>query len=338
MGILVFDKPFKTYEEQIEILENKYGLLIKDKELALTTLQSLTYYDLINGYQECFMTNKKFEAEISLEFLHMFAQIDKHIQSTIFKYSAIVENSYKSKLAYIIAKSFGVWEDEYLQPKNYYKSNNKITFNNIYRACTSIYDGSKPVPQPTKHYLKNHNHIPPWILFKNLSFSNTINFFQILEPNEKQALADLVLPNKKLKYYEKVEFIIAALNIIRDYRNKIAHNLKFITHKNNFHKLKAGTIFKIFPPGLLTWNDIKKHNRGLNDIYANILCILALLNDKQLQSTMILELCISFHQINTLNTKSMQLVKSKYYDITNLPKDIEKRFHALPAQAFDYNK
>ena len=78
MGILIFDKPFKSFEEQIDILENKYNLYIEDKDMALSALKSLTYYDLINGYKECFITNDKFEPGISLGFLHIFAQIDRH--------------------------------------------------------------------------------------------------------------------------------------------------------------------------------------------------------------------------------------------------------------------
>ena len=329
MGILLFDKPFKTYEEQLDILEQKYGLIIGDRKQALTALQSLTYYDLVNGYKECFMKNEKFESGISLEFLHLFCQIDKHIQSIIFKYTTIVENSYKSKLAYVISDNFGVWECDYLDSQNYFKSNNKISFYKIQNACLKIFDGSKPIPQPTKHYLEKHNHIPPWILFKNLSFSNAINLFQLLKPNEKQALANLIIPDKNLSYSQKVEFIIAALNLIRTFRNKIAHNLKFITYKNDFHKLDPKTILKLSPSGLLHWKDIKKHNRGLNDIYSDILCILVLLNDKQLIGPFLFELLLAFHKINTINTPNMNLIKQKYYVITNIPPDIEKRISSL---------
>lgn len=329
MGILIFDKPFKTYDEQLDILEQKYGLVIGDRKQAITALQSLTYYDLVNGYKECLMQNEKFEKGISLEFLHLFCQIDKHIQSIIFKYTTIVENSYKSKLAYVIANNFGVCEYDYLDAKNYFKSNNKISFYKIQNACFKIFDGSKPIPQPTRHYFEKHNHIPPWILFKNLSFSNAINLFQLLKPHEKQELADLLIPDKNLDYYKKVEFIISSLNIIRTFRNKIAHNLKFITYRNDFHKLEPKTILKLLPPGLLHWKDIKKQHRGLNDIYADILCIFILLNDKQLQAPFLLELLIVFNKINNINTPNMNLIRQKYYSITNIPLDAETRIRSL---------
>lgn len=338
LGILLYDKPFKTYEEQLNLLEDKYNLFIEDREMALTALQSFTYYDLVNGYKECFLKDDKFEAGISMDFLHMFTQIDKHIQSTIFKYTTIVENSYKSKLAYVIAKNFGVHELDYLDESNYFKTNNKISFRSIKKACTSIYDSSKPIPLPTKHYVKKHNHIPPWILFKNLSFSNAINLFQLLKPKEKQELADLILPNKSLSYQQKVDFIIASLNIVRSFRNKIAHNLKFITYKSTFHKLEPKTALKLLPQGLLHWKDIKKRNIGLNDIYADILCLLILTNDKYITTSMLFELIVSFHKMNSGLSSQMQLIKDKYFQITNLPTDIEQRLSTLyEKQAYELN-
>ena len=40
-------KPFKTYEEQIELLKSR-GLTIKDECFARHVLQYMSYYDLIN--------------------------------------------------------------------------------------------------------------------------------------------------------------------------------------------------------------------------------------------------------------------------------------------------
>ena len=54
MGDIVYDKPFKTYKEQIEILKNKYKLNIKNENFALELLSTISYYDLINGSKESF--------------------------------------------------------------------------------------------------------------------------------------------------------------------------------------------------------------------------------------------------------------------------------------------
>ena len=55
MGEIVYDKPFKTYKEQIEILKNKYKLNIKNENFALELLSTISYYNLINGPKESFL-------------------------------------------------------------------------------------------------------------------------------------------------------------------------------------------------------------------------------------------------------------------------------------------
>lgn len=184
------DKPFRTYDEQIDILVNRYGLSIKSKPFARIALQTFTYYDLINGYKECFMTKEqsKYIAGTTLEFIYFFCLLDKNIQSTIFQFSAIVENSFKSKLAYALSEHFGVFHEDYLNPENYYHSNQSILFTDFATACAKIYGNEKFMPQPTKHYLENHNHLPAWILFKNISFSQTINLYQLLKRQKKKLL------------------------------------------------------------------------------------------------------------------------------------------------------
>lgn len=46
-----FDKPFKTYDEMLRILEDR-NIIIKNKELARCALENFSYYGLINGYKD----------------------------------------------------------------------------------------------------------------------------------------------------------------------------------------------------------------------------------------------------------------------------------------------
>jgi abortive infection bacteriophage resistance protein len=285
------DKPFKTYDEQVDLLINRYGLKIKNRPFAIAALQSLTYYDLINGYKECFMhkitdTNGnisyKYSGDIPLEFIYYFSLVDKDIQALLFKYSTIIENSFKSKMAYVISKNFGVFEDTYLSPDNYFKSHHNILLSDVLESCHNAYDESKgyKLQQPTNYYKHRHNHIPAWILFKNVSFSKIINLYQLLHRTEKVEVSKLILPSNAISYSTKAEFIIGALNLIRAFRNKIAHNLKFVTYKSR-SRVKPDALLGILPKCLLTKKDTKKH--ALNDIYAYILCIYSLLGDDYLK-------------------------------------------------------
>lgn len=320
------DKPFKTYQEQIEILKNKYGLIINDNTFAEYALRNFTYYDLVNGYKDCFMTNEKYNPGVSIEELYMFFIIDRTIQSMLFKYSAIVENAFKSKLAYVISDNFGVTEANYLDANNFNKSHNGILFSNIVTSCNSITNSSNEIPQPTRHYLEKHNHVPAWILFKNLSFSNAINFFQLLKPKQKKETANLLYPNTNISNADKISFVIDALTTIRKFRNKIAHNLKFVTFKNYRNPLSPKILVKVVPSELLSWRDINKDKRGVFDIYSFILCLFVLLEDPHIKSFFIVELNNYFKGLQTSpHMLTVQCCK-KYYNITNLPPNLTDRF------------
>ena len=328
------DKPFKTYEQQLDWLKNHYHLNIGDEDKAVAALKSFTYYDLINGYKECFMQEvvqpdgtKQFQysPDITLDFLYNFCYIDKTIQSTLFKFSTIVETSFKTKMAYVISERFGVFEDEYLDDSHYFKSNNGIRYADIKQTFIEAYSDSRFLKQPTKHYVKNHNHVPAWILFKNVSFSKVINLFQLLNKTEKEPVVNLLFPTKVLTYDEKVVLAINTLNIVRCFRNKIAHNLKFVTYRCP-NRLSPGIITKMLPSTLITAKEMKIKKVGINDIYSHILSIILLLGDPRLIKLFVQSLSIRFEAVNEVWDHNNGLpIFQKYIQITKLPKDITQR-------------
>ena len=175
-----YDKPFLDYDERIEKLKVDYNLNITNKRiLEKEFLKTVSYYDLINGYKDCFMIDGKFQNENILT-LFSFSYLDKRFQNILFMYSIYVENIFKTKISNLIAKNKGVEYGQYLDINKYTVSNpkrkNKLlkTLSDIIaiHSGTSDYDDN-----PTKHYRKNHNHIPPWILFKNVKFTTVIDLF-----------------------------------------------------------------------------------------------------------------------------------------------------------------
>lgn len=75
-----YDKPFLTYDEQIDCLIEKHGLDVSDRDFARRVLRSVSYYDLINGYKDAFMVNEKYGEHMSIEFLYSFYIFDKRFQ------------------------------------------------------------------------------------------------------------------------------------------------------------------------------------------------------------------------------------------------------------------
>ncbi len=71
------DKPFKTYEQQIELLKEK-GLSIPNETYAVKVLKDLSYFALINGYKKAFKhdglyKNASFEDIVALFMTKIFA-------------------------------------------------------------------------------------------------------------------------------------------------------------------------------------------------------------------------------------------------------------------------
>ena len=54
MDTSVYDKPFKSYEELIEIMKARH-IIIADKEFAIQALQDFSYYGIVNGYKNTFL-------------------------------------------------------------------------------------------------------------------------------------------------------------------------------------------------------------------------------------------------------------------------------------------
>lgn len=276
MGIPIFyDKQFLTFDKQIEHLKTKHQLIISDEKLAKQILATISYYDLINGYKECMMDGEKFKKGITIEFLYLFYLFDKNFQNIIFKYSLLVENSFKTKLAYFFADKFSEHQSDYLNAKYFRPSVNKhIVFNKVIREIYSKIryfnndTGEYIYTQlPTKHYAECHNHIPPWILMKNISFGNAINLYRLLRKEYKNEFTNFML-NYDLDIKDKINFFTSSLNLIREFRNVVAHNLKFVTFKQKRYQLPLKTTCEILNNKALT-DGIE----SFNNLYACIISI-----------------------------------------------------------------
>lgn len=79
---------------------------------------------------------------------------------------------------------------------------------------------------------------------------------------------DFFITNK-ISDDEKIEMFKNMLNIVRKFRNKIAHNYKIIGVHLDKTMLHLRNIRTILPYKLISLGDIK-NKRGENDLYSNI--------------------------------------------------------------------
>ena len=320
-----YDKPFRSLDEQIALLKEK-GLIIVNEDFAKSALSSISYYDLINRYQQYFMISKKFRFGVTIESLYSFYLFDKDIQFVIMKYSALVENIFKNKLSYIIAQHLGVSITDYLSPHYFVakREKSKLTFS-VVRKNIECYLTSTHVSNPTLHYMSNHNHIPPWILFKNISFSNSINIYKLLRSDLKKYVTDSLLPGNQ-KYSEKVEFLEKSLEMVRTFRNYAAHNLNFTSLYIKGRERPSPVLIKKELGGNLVKRVNKKipaeERKSLSGVYGVILVLLILLGTDHFRSRLITDLLLT---INGGDEENNQHLFKMYISITGIPIDFKRR-------------
>lgn len=343
MGIL-YDKPFKTIDEQIELLKSR-NLIVYNDDFARKALSTVSYYDLINGYQETMMDNGKFKPNISFEYLFAFHLFDKDFQNVIFKNSILIENIFKTKIAYVLAQNLGVDINKYLDDKEYIPFFKTLIFFKLKKEFFKIYmwedrknniwlpKRPDDIQQPTRHYVEHHNHIPPWIIMRNLSFSNSINLYRLIKAKHKDMISDLLLPIATMTPCQKSNFLVAAISLIREFRNQIAHNLKFVTHVSSINRLPTSET------NAITQNkSITSGGRNLNDIYACIIAMTILLETNELRARFLTDLMTVIFPPGLNPSSDEAVLRNQLFDdystISKLPKtfvnDLMKLITTLP--------
>lgn len=324
------DKPFLTFEQQIEKLTKEYNLSILDYNFALENLASISYYDLINGYKDIYQKDGKYLQGTTLEQLYITHILNKDIQGIIIKYATYVENSFKTILAYVIAQNISQFQLEYLNPSNYRRPKSKEErehvkklFTDIKNVCSSTQD------TPTYHYRMTKDNIPPWILFKNISFSSITDIFKYLSRKDKECLFtyNRLLSSFEIEYSNICAIILTSLRIVRKFRNKAAHNLNFLTYRLPLNA-SANIIFNN------TLLDECEINKIFDNIWGLIMSIILLLNNRALENNFLMELSIALKRYG-------EEMEHLYCNITGIPIDydirIKRYLNTIPKDNDDSN-
>ena len=115
------------------------------------------------------------------------------------------------------------------------------------------------------------------------------------------------------------------LSIVRKFRNKIAHNYKFVgetLHKNSIHLVN---LIKIDPFGIIKKKDIKIR-RGASDVFSMYISILFLLGTSFLNILFLTE-TLNFKSIINISNLSNQI--KKYFYNCNFPDDFFQRIETI---------
>lgn len=336
----VYDKPFKTFDELVDLLQIKHGLAVPDREVAKQILQCTPYYDLVNGYKDIFMTNDQYDPAIDFTDLYLTHILDRDFQNVLFELSVIVEDYFKNILAYVVAGSFGVDESAYLSFDHYLSLHAAGTRHEIRRdkVIPSLRHIARcSLDNPTLYYRTRHNHIPPWILLKNTTFSLSSNLLTLLKRPQKQQVLRFMLPIDG-NWDQQFPILLYTLTLVRKCRNTIAHNLKFTSFSGRryMNNLDKSLLRQLIPEVLLRDSELDGM-MYLDGVYGYLILSLCLIPDR-ISKYVIINRLFNVIDSNPLLAGDMQSigdrVKSYYFRGIRVPLDFRERLSSYVKSLF----
>lgn len=229
-------KPFKTHEEQLEILKSR-NLIIDDNEKALSIIESVNYYNIVNGYKLPFLKKDEegnliypetFIDNCNFNNLLYIYNLDMELKSILFRYLLEFERTLKSYISYIFSKECGRNEKFfYLNFKNYSSEAGDLDIVLSVIKDLSIEIKNKKANFIT-HYLENHEEIPLWVLINQLTLGNISYLYRALKNNIKEEIAKKFSLEYKRNYSTRHQIgkrvLIEVIKIVIKFRNICAHD------------------------------------------------------------------------------------------------------------------
>ncbi len=234
------DKPFKSIDEQLQLLKDR-GLYFNNDEEAKDYLLRNNYYNVVNCYGHFLKVPGKDEFITGAAFSEMIAihQFDGHFKSALFKSLLDVENSFKSVLAYEFSK-------EYLNEINPYLNQANYNQNRLPKVINLLSDLNKILSKymhinisnnSIKHYVNRHKHVPLWVLCNYMTFGQAVTMYDLINTNIQNEIAknfsislnkNFNLTKKKFLHPNDIYLLFGNF---KDVRNQLAHDNMIFNYK-----------------------------------------------------------------------------------------------------------
>jgi len=225
------DKPFKTIDEQYELLVER-GLTFNNEQKAKDYLLAYNYYNVVNCYGH-FLIDHDNQYIAGSDFMEIIAihQFDSQFKNTMFKSILDVENMFKSIVSYEFSKAYQS-EQPYMNQSNFNTaySIKIVAFQADIAKILSKYSDLKS-DNSIKHYLNKHHHVPMWVLCNYMTFGQMLTMYglltdtlrnqiskdinKIVNQNIQSTLEDIRLSPKNIDQI---------LGNLKDIRNLLAHD------------------------------------------------------------------------------------------------------------------
>ncbi len=228
------DKPFKTFLEQVEILNTR---MKTDKETIYYLMRN-NYYSIINFYKDPFLIFRRREIYRNgthFNDLKSLYEFDRNLRTLFFNYLTQIERFFKTMIAYHFSEHYGINNLEtYLDENNYFKrKKTKHTITDIIATLQNIKNNNK-LPIISHYNRTKKDNIPFWVVIHFLTFGELSKLFSVLFNDVKNKIVICCQDLFKVEYgiYLTIDrfFIGSFLKACSRFRNAAGHNERFYNY------------------------------------------------------------------------------------------------------------
>lgn len=208
-------KPFKTFEEQIEILKSR-GLVIQDEAFAIDVLSKINYYRF-SGYaflrQNKKSDGQKFVQGTTFESIYALYEFDQLYRGIVFRFLEPIEIITRTRIAYHFSQRHkNDNNDCHYCPEYFIDLRQHEVF---VKKLEDLIDKNKEVPFVKKHIEAYEGRMPLWAAVEILSFSSVSQLYSIMCEEDKREIS------KSLGHTPV--YLQNWLHVLSVLRNKCAH-------------------------------------------------------------------------------------------------------------------
>lgn len=238
---------YSTVEEQVDKLLSQ-NLIITNKRIAETALQSFGYSNLIKSYRDPYIVKfddkKIYRNGVSFDQISSLYFFDKALRNAVMASMQDLEEHIKEIAANVVAQSFGVHQDDYLLYRNYQNKRKRKPRFSLSGILNTMRDSLDTDKEPIHHYREKYGYVPPWVLFKSIYFSTITNFIDQFKSAQQKLMVSYLYDSNKLKLSEDAlcKLMMDTLFICIDYRNMSAHGGRIYNYESK-SRLRIDEIF-----------------------------------------------------------------------------------------------
>lgn len=338
------------------------NLSIKSKPLAIELLKSRGYYNLINRYKHEFYTKDNlYQEDTSIMDLYLFHRMEDDLRNILFRFTISFEQRFKEAMSYTLAKNFGIYEADYLDPLKYKKNQRNKAISIMGEICDIAFNTSN---NPTKYYRKNYDSIPPWIVLSNTSLGQARMWFSIFPTKLTDYVVAQLLPIHEYFFSDKdnldefkhslisfeeykniqsdteykrkirerfnvyIDLFKSMLNMIHAFRNNLAHGNRLI-HFTVKRSLMLKPLRRFANDKVFSNEEYYKNNLSKNDLFAFIVSLMILLD--KYDSLYLLGQLKSWKERNSEDPQT-ELSFKKFLNSCSLPLDFIERLSQISTE------